>query len=67
MSTDAGQELLLPLTSSLYVRGTLEDTDKVLVNVGTGYYVEVWPTVHLEGGGRERERERERERVRLQL
>lgn len=37
----AGQELLMPLTGSLYVRGALEDTDSVLINVGTGYYVEV--------------------------
>lgn len=37
----AGQPLLLPLTSSLYVSGTLESADQVLVDVGTGYYVEV--------------------------
>lgn len=31
---------LLPLTSSLYVPGRLADTEKVLVDVGTGYCVE---------------------------
>jgi hypothetical protein len=32
---------MIPLTSSLYVSGTLDSTDKVLVDIGTGYYVEV--------------------------
>lgn len=36
----AGKTILIPLTQSLYVPGTMEDTDKVLVDVGTGYYVE---------------------------
>ncbi|XP_041097554.1 prefoldin subunit 5 [Polyodon spathula] len=35
-----GKELLVPLTSSMYVPGTLSDVDRVLVDVGTGYYVE---------------------------
>lgn len=35
-----GKALLVPLTSSLYVPGTLADTDTVLVDVGTGFYVE---------------------------
>lgn len=34
------KEILVPLTSSLYVPGKLADTKKVLVDVGTGYYVE---------------------------
>lgn len=37
----AGQPLLLPLTESLYVSGTLESVDTVLLEIGTGYYVEV--------------------------
>lgn len=37
----SGQPLLLPLTSSLYVAGTLASTDNVLVDIGTGYYMEV--------------------------
>lgn len=36
-----GQKMLVPLTASLYVPGTLEDADKVLVDVGTGYFIEV--------------------------
>ncbi|KAL1973606.1 hypothetical protein VTN31DRAFT_6241 [Thermomyces dupontii] len=32
--------ILVPLTSSLYVRGKLADRNKVIVDVGTGYYVE---------------------------
>jgi hypothetical protein len=32
--------LLVPLTSSLYVPGTLASTETVLVDVGTGFYVE---------------------------
>uniref|UniRef100_A0A3B3ZEY3 Prefoldin subunit 5 n=1 Tax=Periophthalmus magnuspinnatus TaxID=409849 RepID=A0A3B3ZEY3_9GOBI len=35
-----GKELLVPLTSSMYVPGTLDDVEHVLVDVGTGYYVE---------------------------
>lgn len=33
--------MLLPLTESLYVSGTLESVETVLLEVGTGYYVEV--------------------------
>lgn len=33
-------EILVPLTSSLYVKGRLTDREKVLVDVGTGFYVE---------------------------
>ncbi|KAK2078153.1 hypothetical protein QBZ16_004021 [Prototheca wickerhamii] len=36
-----GQPLLLPLTDSLYVSGTLESVDTVLLEVGTGYFVEL--------------------------
>ncbi|KAK0323597.1 subunit of tubulin prefoldin [Friedmanniomyces endolithicus] len=32
--------LLVPLTSSLYVPGKLSDIDHVIVDVGTGFYVE---------------------------
>ena len=31
--------VLVPLTSSLYVPGKLNDTEHVIVDVGTGYYV----------------------------
>lgn len=35
-----GKEILVPLTDSMYVPGKLADTSTVLVDVGTGYYVE---------------------------
>ncbi|KAK4380507.1 hypothetical protein RND71_002369 [Anisodus tanguticus] len=35
-----GKKMLVPLTASLYVPGTLDDAEKVLVDVGTGYFVE---------------------------
>jgi prefoldin alpha subunit len=31
---------MLPLTESLYVSGSLASVDKVLLEIGTGYYVE---------------------------
>jgi prefoldin alpha subunit len=38
--TPKGKSILVPLTSSLYVPGTLKYAGKVLVDIGTGYYVE---------------------------
>lgn len=38
--TKGRDEILVPLTSSLYVKGRLTDREKVLVDVGTGFYVE---------------------------
>lgn len=46
--------MLLPLTESLYVSGALESVDAVLLEVGTGYYVEV----RREGRGRVEYKER---------
>ncbi|EGN97277.1 hypothetical protein SERLA73DRAFT_139436 [Serpula lacrymans var. lacrymans S7.3] len=34
-----GTTILVPLTNSLYVPGRLNDTENVIVDVGTGYYV----------------------------
>ena len=34
------KEVMVPLTSSLYVPGVMDDTDKVLVEVGASYFVE---------------------------
>lgn len=34
------QKMLIPLSSSLYVSGSLVDSTKVLVDVGTGYYIQ---------------------------
>lgn len=36
----AGKKMLVPLTASLYASGTLANTNTVLVDVGTGYYIE---------------------------
>ncbi|KAL8799785.1 MAG: hypothetical protein Q9182_005651 [Xanthomendoza sp. 2 TL-2023] len=35
--------LLVPLTPSLYVPGTLASTETVLVDIGTGFYIEKTP------------------------
>merc|ERR1712227_727044 len=34
------KEILVPLTGSLYIPGTLSNVEKVMVDIGTGYYVE---------------------------
>ncbi|KAL4916236.1 Prefoldin [Aspergillus aurantiobrunneus] len=46
--TQGKDEILVPLTSSLYVKGRLVDREKVLVDVGTGYYVEKTPAKAIE-------------------
>ena len=35
-----GREIMVPLTSSLYVPGVMEDNKNVLVEVGAGYFIE---------------------------
>jgi len=35
-----GKTILVPLTNSLYVPGKLSDPEHVIVDVGTGYYVQ---------------------------
>ncbi|KAF9588205.1 hypothetical protein IFM89_008275 [Coptis chinensis] len=35
-----GKQMLVPLIASLYVPGTLDSADKVVVDIGTGYFVE---------------------------
>jgi len=32
--------VLVPLSASMYVNGSLADNDKFLIDIGTGYYVE---------------------------
>ncbi|EQK99646.1 hypothetical protein G6O67_003887 [Ophiocordyceps sinensis] len=39
-ASDDDNSVLVPLTSSLYVRGELANSDAVLVDVGTGFLVE---------------------------
>ncbi|PLN83378.1 Prefoldin alpha subunit [Aspergillus taichungensis] len=41
--TEGRDDILVPLTSSLYVKGKMADREKVLVDVGTGFYVEKTP------------------------
>ena len=36
----ANNEILVPLTTSMYVNGVVKDNKKFLVDIGTGYYVE---------------------------
>lgn len=38
---DAGQPMLLPITSAVYVSGSLMSNDKILLDIGTGYFAEV--------------------------
>lgn len=35
-----GAEVLVPLTGSMYVPGTIVNTKKFIVDIGTGYYVQ---------------------------
>ncbi|KAI1336391.1 putative prefoldin subunit 5 [Xylariaceae sp. FL0016] len=39
-SLQPDKSILVPLTSSLYVRGSLASADHVVVDIGTGFYVE---------------------------
>lgn len=34
------KEILVPLTGSMYVKGIVNDIDKFVIDIGTGYYVE---------------------------
>lgn len=36
-----GEKMMVPLTESLYVEGFVHEKDKILVDVGTGYFAEV--------------------------
>lgn len=35
-----GKEILVPLTGSIYVPGKVADADSVIIDIGTGYYVQ---------------------------
>ena len=43
LSANLGTPILVPLTPSLYVPGKLASTETVLVDIGTGFYVEKTP------------------------
>ncbi|TDH70152.1 hypothetical protein CCR75_001634 [Bremia lactucae] len=38
--SDLSKEVLVPLTASMFVQGKLVSKDEVLVDIGTGYFVE---------------------------
>jgi len=40
LSGSKGKTLLVPLTGSLYVTGSITDEANVVVDIGTGYYVQ---------------------------
>jgi prefoldin alpha subunit len=40
MSETEKKDILVPMTNSLYVKGRLSQPDRVIVDVGTGFYVE---------------------------
>ncbi|XP_066996948.1 prefoldin subunit 5 [Anabrus simplex] len=35
-----GKSILVPLTGSMYVPGKIADSEKVIIDIGTGYYIE---------------------------
>lgn len=41
-----GKTVLVPLTGSMYVPGTIIDTDNVIIDIGTGYYAQK-VSIHL--------------------
>lgn len=38
-----GEQIMVPLTSSIYVPGHLQENSKVLIDIGTGFFVEKSP------------------------
>ncbi|XP_055322743.1 probable prefoldin subunit 5 [Sitodiplosis mosellana] len=38
--TWSDKEILVPLTGSMYVKGVVNNIDKFIIDIGTGYYVE---------------------------
>ncbi len=40
VAENKGKEVIVPLNDGVYVSGQLEIVDKVLVDIGTGYYME---------------------------
>lgn len=39
-ASTVGQEMMIPLTSMAYVPGQLVSNDRVMIDVGTGYYIQ---------------------------
>ena len=40
---NAGKSIMVPLSSSLYINGEVNDISKVMVDVGTGYFIGEFP------------------------
>jgi prefoldin alpha subunit len=38
--TEDGHEVMLPLTQTVYVKGTAVDPERVMIDIGTGYFAE---------------------------
>lgn len=43
-SMQLGKEIMVPLTNAIYVPGHISSVSKLLIDIGTGYYVEKTPT-----------------------
>lgn len=39
----SGKDIMVPLTGSIYVPGKLGSTEKVLIDIGTGFFIEKTP------------------------
>jgi prefoldin alpha subunit len=39
-NSEVGKDILIPVTESMYVHGTVQETKRPIVELGTGYYVE---------------------------
>lgn len=42
-----GKPMLVPLTSSMYVPGTIADVENVIIDIGTGYYAKKVSNLNL--------------------
>jgi len=38
---EVGQDVMLPLTATVYAAGQVASTDRVTIDIGTGYFVEM--------------------------
>lgn len=42
-----GKTILVPLTGSMYVPGSLVDVNNVIIDIGTGYYAQKVSILHI--------------------
>lgn len=45
---ESDSDIMVPITSSIYVPGKLQDTSKVLIDIGTGFFIEKTPAAAKE-------------------